>query len=100
MELASCRLVRVGVIMDRKKLKQRVLDILNQMYEEADPPMDFQHAWEHPEEYEEGWYLEHVLSEERQLEIIKSKTKWMRAFDKRMVDMAILNWSPKHERGE
>ncbi len=81
-----------------KKLQRRVIDILNQMYEEATPPMDFEHAWNNPEEYQDDWFLEHVLSRERQEAIVKSYTIRLSKRDKAQVNMAIFNWSPKYER--
>jgi len=80
--------------MNSKKLRRRALDILNQMYEEATPPMDFQHAWDNPEEYQHDWYMGHALSAERQREIVKSHTIRMRSRDKMHIEMAVLNWGP------
>lgn len=50
---------------------QITTDILVEMYEEAQPPLDFKHLLENPEEAEEDWYMKHYLSQERQDEIIE-----------------------------
>jgi len=77
-----------------KKLERKVLDILGQMYEEATPPMDFEHAYNNPGEYEHDWFKKHVLSEYRQRAIIKSHTIRMHSRNKMYVEMAVLNWGP------
>lgn len=45
-------------------------DILRQMYEEAEPGLDFDKAHENPEDYPDDWYDRHFLSEDRQQEIV------------------------------
>lgn len=53
-----------------EELREIAYDALREMYSEAEPPMDFDHALENPDEYGENWYQEHELDRERQREII------------------------------
>lgn len=46
-------------------------DALREMYSEAEPPLDFDHALENPDEYGDEWYAKHELSNERQEEIFE-----------------------------
>jgi len=49
-------------------------DILNEMYAEATPSMDFDYAKNNPEEMGEDWYEQYYLSEDRQREIFQKHT--------------------------
>lgn len=44
-------------------------DMLRQMYNEAEPPRDFDEVLENPEEVEDKWYQNHYLEVERVQEI-------------------------------
>lgn len=55
--------------MRQEKLIEIRNDILREMYQEAEPPLDFDYALENPDEMEEGWFGEHYLSDEKQSEI-------------------------------
>lgn len=46
-------------------------EILTQMYAAADPPLDFQEVLDNHQDFDENWYQQHTLSEERQQEIIE-----------------------------
>lgn len=41
-------------------------EILTQMYAAADPPLDFQEVLDNRHDFDENWYQQHTLSEERQ----------------------------------
>lgn len=45
--------------------------ILEQMYEEAEPGLDFMDLRDNPSEYPDDWYDQHHLDNERQQEIIE-----------------------------
>jgi hypothetical protein len=45
-------------------------DILREMYQEAEPPLDFDDVLENPDEYSDDWYRNHTLSSEKQREIL------------------------------
>ena len=55
-------------------LEQLRDDILNEMYAEAEPPLDFDYALENPDEMDDDWYSQHYLSDERQREIFDKHT--------------------------
>ncbi|AGC34521.1 hypothetical protein HVTV-2_gp154 [Haloarcula virus HVTV-2] len=50
--------------------KEVAFDALREMYEEAEPPPDFDDALENPDDYDAEWYLDHELPHERQEEIV------------------------------
>lgn len=52
-------------------LEKIVTDILREMYDRADPGLDFDDLEENPEKYPDDWYDHHHLSQEEQKEIIK-----------------------------
>lgn len=65
-------------------LEQLRNEILTEMYQEAEPPLDFMWAVENPDEMDEQWYKQHRLPQERQKEI----------FDKHIEDVELTD----HER--
>lgn len=56
-------------------VSQAVIESLRRMYNNADPPADFDDVLENPESYSDEFYLEHELSEKRQMEIIDDVTE-------------------------
>lgn len=50
--------------------KEVAYDALREMYDEAEPPLDFDDALENPDNYGDEWYKEHELPNERQREIV------------------------------
>ena len=44
---------------------------LEEMYEQAEPGLDFEDVLENPEEYPEDWYDQHYLSREEQKSIVE-----------------------------
>lgn len=72
-------------------------DALRQIYEEAEPGMDFDHALDNPDEYGESWYTNHYLPSERQREIVDEHCATHDLTDKEEVTVhwtAILNYGP------
>jgi hypothetical protein len=51
-------------------LEEVAHDALREMYSRAEPPLDFDHAAENPEEYEDEWYQNHYLPHDEQVEIV------------------------------
>lgn len=51
-------------------VQEVAFDALRQIYDEADPGIDFDHALENPEEYGNEWYSDHYLDADRQREIV------------------------------
>ena len=83
--------------MRRDNLSDMVWNILQDMYAEADPPMDFKVECAADRLHGE-WYARHVLSEERQQAIVKKHVdrKRLNRLDQSALGMAMLNWSPKY----
>ena len=52
-------------------LEEIAYDVLREIYEEAEPPLDFDDVVENPEDYGEDWYLNHRLHADRQEEILE-----------------------------
>lgn len=51
-------------------LQKIAFDALREIYQEAEPPLDFDDALENPEEYGDDWFLDHELHSDRQKEIL------------------------------
>lgn len=80
------------------ELDEIVDNILVQMYEEAEPGLDFHDLKENPDEYPEDWYSQHVLSAERQREIVDEHTEGENLTDSEhtsVVFSTILNYGPR-----
>lgn len=58
--------------MERSELGQLADEILTEMYDKAEPPLDFMELRENPDDVEPGWYEQHYLSEEAQKEIFEA----------------------------
>lgn len=56
-------------------LKEIRNDILQEMYEEAEPPLDFSDVLENPDEYPDDWYSQHYLSKEDEQRIFDKHTE-------------------------
>jgi len=52
-------------------LQEIAYDALREIYQEAEPGLDFDDALENPEDYEEDWFLNHRLHADRQEEILE-----------------------------
>ena len=52
------------------EVKEVAYDALREIYEEAEPGLDFDDVLDNPDEYEDEWYDNHVLPLERQSEIL------------------------------
>lgn len=79
-------------------------EVLRQMYSEAEPGIDFDHALENPDEYEDGWYDEHYLDSERQKKIVEHAKEKYDLSDRESLNLTmstILNLGPRgHKRDE
>lgn len=92
--------------MKRNKIRECYLRILSEMYNKAEPPLDFMEIWIdyelHDIQPEKEWYEKHFLDMEKQDEIYEKHIKNYK-FTKREkggVKMALLNWAPRgyHEQ--
>jgi len=54
------------------KIGELAIKILQKLYDEAEPGVDFQYVVENPEEFGEEWYLNHYLEQSRQEEIVNN----------------------------
>lgn len=61
--------------MRQDELRELADEMLADMYEDADPPLDFYDVVENPEEYPDDWYQQHTLSNERIREIFDKHTE-------------------------
>jgi len=52
------------------ELEPYIEEAVTRMYEEAEPPLDFQEVLDDPQSMDENWYEQHYLSGERQKEIV------------------------------
>ena len=74
-------------------------EILIEMYEEAEPGLDFEYALENPEEFEDGWYSNHYLSDERQETILDKHCEKYDLTDTEYTQITmttILNYGPSN----
>lgn len=72
-------------------------EALTRMYEEAEPPLDFQDVLEDPQSVDEDWYTQHYLSSERQQEIVSAVEQLYcltRSEKSHLVIETILNYGP------
>ena len=79
------------------KLQEVAFDALREMYRKAEPSLDFDHAFENPEEYDEDWYRNHYLDSERQREIVNKHCEENNLSGRerqQVVITAILYWGP------
>ena len=63
---------------DLKELRD---DILNEMYAEAEPPLDFDEVLANPDDQPDDWYQRHYLASDEQQEIF---TKHVDAFEREL----------------
>lgn len=54
---------------DKDELREIAYDILREIYDEAEPGLDFDEVLENPNDQPDDWFSQHYLSEERQNEI-------------------------------
>lgn len=55
---------------DETTVKQVAYDALEQMYDEAEPGLDFYDVVENPDDYDDDWFQQHTLDSDRQREIV------------------------------
>ena len=53
-------------------LHEIATEILTEMYDKAEPPLDYQAVQENPGEFDEDWYLNHYLPQDTQQEILNN----------------------------
>lgn len=78
-------------------LQEVAFDALREMYSRADPPLDFDHALENPEEYEDDWFQNHYLPHEEQVEIVEAHCEMhnLNSRERQGVEMlALLDYGP------
>jgi len=79
-------------------LQEIAFDALREMYNEAEPPLDFDKVIENPDQFDQGWYKNHSLEMSRQREIIDKHCQHnnLSSKEKRSVIMtAILEYGPR-----
>mgnify|MGYP006928065590 FL=1 len=79
------------------ELEPYIEEALTRMYEEAEPPLDFQEVLEDPQSMDENWYEQHYLSSERQQEIVSdiSEEHNLNSLEETNLSMeAILSYGP------
>lgn len=84
-----------------KDLQEISFDILREIYDEAEPGIDFDDALENPEDYEEGWFSNHYLADARQREILNEHCDQYDLSDSEqssIVWTVILNYGPVGHR--
>ncbi|AGM11532.1 hypothetical protein M199_gp134 [Halogranum tailed virus 1] len=70
-------------------VEQIAIDILNEMYEQAEPGLDFDDLRENPDEYPDDWYSRHYLSDEESERILE---KHMEQYDLTESERSSLRW--------
>lgn len=83
--------------------KEVAFDAPREIYEEAEPGLDFDDALENPEDYDAEWYLDHELPSERQREIVDKHLEKhnLSSHQETQVTMtAILHYGPSTPEGD
>jgi len=63
--------------------------IMEQMYNEAEPGLDFMDLLENPDDYPDDWYSQHTLSSERQREIFEEHVEGANISDRAHAELSI-----------
>jgi hypothetical protein len=72
-------------------------DVLREMYDEAEPGLDFDEVLANPESVDEDWYAQHTLDGDRQQEIVEKHAEKHNLSEKEhtaLVSECILNLGP------
>ena len=72
-------------------------DILTEMYQEAEPPLDFEEVLASPEDQPEDWFKQHYLPEEKSEEIFDKHVEGVELTDREhtgLVMTCILDLGP------
>jgi hypothetical protein len=64
-------------------------EILNELYAEAEPPLDFDEVLDNPDDYGDDWYTKHTLPRQRQREI---REKYYEKYDLTEREEVSLTW--------
>lgn len=86
-----------------EELREISYDVLREMYEEAEPGLDFDEALEDPDEMDDDWYQQHSLPKKRQLEIRDKHCEKHNLNDSERSTVtwtAILNYGPSYTPNE
>jgi Tat protein secretion system quality control protein TatD with DNase activity len=73
---------------------------MEQMYNEAEPGLDFMDLLENSDEYPDDWYSQHTLSSERQQEIFEEHVEAADLSDREHTQLSIeciVNLGPSSE---
>ena len=79
------------------------VDILNEVYEEAEPGLDFDDVNENPDDYPDDWYEQHVIDKEVEKEIVKKHCDKhdLNSRERTQINMtAILSYGPRTDKSE
>lgn len=79
------------------ELQEIAYDALREMYNEAEPPLNFDDVLENPDEYDDDWYTNHYLDSERQREIVDEYCDKHNLSSRERTEVtmtAILNYGP------
>jgi hypothetical protein len=82
-----------------KETQKVAFDVLNEMYSEAEPGLDFDNVRENPDDYPEDWFQQHTLSKERQREIVNKHCDRHNLSEDECTSVtwaAILNYGPSY----
>lgn len=71
-------------------LEQIRNEILTEVYEEAEPGLDFEDLLENSDEYPDDWYDRHYLPSERQKEILE---RYCDKYDLNKKETGSLSWT-------
>lgn len=85
------------------KLQPIINDILREIYEEAEPGLDYDHLRKNPDEYPDDWYDQHYLDGDRQDEIVEKHTTDLNLTEKehtKIIMTCILSRGPRSFRRE
>lgn len=80
-----------------KSTKEIAYDALREMYDEAEPSLDFDDVLENPNDYPDNWFEQHYLDGERQKEIVEKHCDKYNITDEQHMHItmtAILNLGP------
>lgn len=81
------------------KLAELALDLLQQLYAESEPPLDFKKFKDEVErtgDCPKDWFLKHKISEERYMQIVSKFRSRRKVTDHewRSMSMVMLDWAP------
>jgi len=84
-------------------LEEIAFDALREIYQEAEPPLDFDHALENPDEYGENWYSDHTIQRDTEREILNKHLDKHDLTDRErssVIMFVTLNYGPSYPEPE